>query len=182
MSHVIDVLSISNRRKHLLSSSTLPLKALTSALTLICLSAFLVYPFPTFQRRTLWTPVGHTPNRTLWIGIELITKLLYGRWHQSRRQLCSESSVITHSWLMLLNDDTNYILSPWSIRESIDNFQCNNWYHTKIPCAGMGLQSEHDLTSTPWYVGAIVFSWPWLAKTGHFMVNPIPWCVLSHNQ
>ncbi len=38
----------------------------------------------------------------------------------------------------------------------------------KIPCKGMGLLPEHDLTNTLWYKVAINLIGPWTAKIDHF--------------
>ncbi len=48
----------------LLSSLTSPLKALTSAVTLICLNASLIYPYLTLQRTALLTLSGYKHIRT----------------------------------------------------------------------------------------------------------------------
>ncbi len=58
----------------LLSSLTSPLKALASAMTLICLSASLIYPYLTLQRTTLLTLILEWIQTQFNIGTELATK------------------------------------------------------------------------------------------------------------
>ncbi len=50
-------------RMLILSSSVLPLKALTSAMNMICLSASLIYPFQMLQRTIILTSCGYKHNK-----------------------------------------------------------------------------------------------------------------------
>ncbi len=54
------------------------------------------------------------------------------------------------------------------IRKHIDFFHCNYCQHVKIPCKGMGLLPEWDLTNTPWYEVSVDLIGLWSAKTGNF--------------
>ncbi len=54
------------------------------------------------------------------------------------------------------------------ICKHVDNFHCNYYQCFKIPCKGMELLLEHDLTNTPWHEVAVDLIGPWSAKTEHF--------------
>ncbi len=54
------------------------------------------------------------------------------------------------------------------IQKYVNNFHCDFCQHVKIPCKGMGLIPELDLTNIPWYEVVIDLIGPWTAKTDHF--------------
>ncbi len=54
------------------------------------------------------------------------------------------------------------------IQKQVGNFHCEYCHRVKIPCKGMGLLPECDLTNTPWYEVAVDLIGLWTAKTDHF--------------
>ncbi len=60
------------------------------------------------------------------------------------------------------------------MRQQVDEFHFDYCQYVKIPCKGMGLLPECDLTNTLWYKVAIDLIRPWFAKTEKLVVNSMP--------
>ncbi len=57
------------------------------------------------------------------------------------------------------------------IQKHVDNFHRDFCEHVKIPCRGMGLLPEHNLTNTPWYEVVVNHIGQWTARQTISMVN-----------